>query len=38
MTFDHYGKLLEGAAEQARAQADAAWAARRGQGAALRSV
>jgi hypothetical protein len=38
MTFDHYGHELEGAREQAVAQADAAWAARRGEGAHLRSV
>jgi integrase len=38
MTFDRYGHLLDGAREQAVAQADAAWAARQGHGAALRAV
>ena len=38
MTYDHYGHELEGAREQAIAQADAAWAARQGEGPALRAV
>jgi integrase len=38
MTFDVYGHELEGAREQAIAEADAAWAARQGHGAALRAV
>jgi integrase len=39
MTFDVYGHELEGAREQAIAQADAAWAARTGQaGGGLRAV
>jgi integrase len=38
MTFDLYGHLLDGAREQAIAQADAAWAARFGQGGELKAV
>jgi integrase len=38
MTFDLYGHLLDGAREQAIAQADAAWAARTGQDRGLRVV
>jgi integrase len=38
MTFDHYGHELKGARERAVAEADAAWAARQGEGPALRAV